>query len=113
MDLLNNQENNLVDKNLLFYVSSETKSNHIIEVPTQQPGDIYKAVSDHPYSPVAWGLGISMVIVATGGVIKVWKSNPEELKYLGECISTVIHAVADFVKVVKSQNKGDQNKDNQ
>ncbi|QYX30195.1 hypothetical protein [Sphaerospermopsis torques-reginae] len=111
MSLINNQENNLVGNNLPFSTSLETKSDHIIEVATQQPRDIYKAVSDHPYSPVAWGLGTSMVIVATGGVIKVWKSSPEELKYLGDCISTVIHAVADFAQVLKGSNKEDHQED--
>ncbi len=111
MSLLNNQENHLVVNNLPFSTPLETKSDHIIEVATQQPGHIYKVVSEHPHSPVAWGFATAIVIVAIGGVIKVWKSDPQELKYLGECISTVIHAVADFVQVLKSQNKEDHQED--
>lgn len=112
MSLLNHQENHLVVNNLPFSTPLENKYDHIIEVATQQQGDIYKSLSDHPYSPVGWVLSLSMVIVAIAGVIKVWKSSPEELKYLGECISTVIHAVADLVQVLKSQNKEDYQEEN-
>ncbi|MFM6137921.1 MAG: hypothetical protein ACKO3K_12200 [Cuspidothrix sp.] len=85
-----------------FY-TSDSKSNQVIEIPSQHLPDITQILLVDPYSPVALSVSVCLVIGSVGGVIKIIKSTPEEWEALGKSISMVIGAIAKLIKTLKSK----------